>query len=61
LEEKLILLKGKLCHVSEGAGSAWKLQVSISGLCMKQGKQLQKKNGLLNSWWIHASSAVKVL
>jgi hypothetical protein len=32
LEEKLVLFKGELCDVSEGAGSAWKLQVSISGL-----------------------------
>jgi hypothetical protein len=48
--------------VSEGAGSAWKLQVSISGLLFEtKGTELQKKNGLKNPWWIHASSAVKVL
>jgi hypothetical protein len=47
LEEKLVLFKGELCDVSEGAGSAWKLQVSISGLLYETREiELQKKNGL---------------
>jgi hypothetical protein len=47
LEEKLVLFKGELFHVSEGAGSAWKLQVSISGLLFETREaELQKKNGI---------------
>jgi hypothetical protein len=45
--KKLVLFKGELCHVSEGAGSAWMLQVSVSGLLYETREaELQKKNGL---------------
>jgi len=46
-KKKLVLFKGELFHVSEGAGSAWELQVSIAGLLFETREaELQKKNGL---------------
>jgi hypothetical protein len=58
----LVLFKDELCHVSEGEGPAWKLQVNISGLlCETKGNCTAEEKWTLNTWWIYASSAVEVM